>query len=116
MNEFRWGSKLTLYLVTTTILLFLALLTSFTKYIYAKDYYFFVETPCNPESEICFVRDCNDYCPPNNFSTYKTFSIKAQHFSQCSDNTCQSVCFNKQTKNLCQEIVCNHEAGDECSS
>lgn len=104
-----------IFLLISTISVFLVLLTAYTKYIYAKDYVFFVEAPCDTETEQCFVRSCDDYCPPNEFETYKTFAVPATLFAQCTDNTCQNICLNENMQTLCKQIVCDSDNGDDCS-
>lgn len=104
-------------IITLTVLsVVLVLLTAYTKYIYAKDYFFFVEAPCDTSSQTCFVRDCDDYCPPNEFEEYKTYLIKAEYFEQCTDNSCLNICEAPETSNLCEEVICNIEDGDDCST
>jgi hypothetical protein len=96
--------------------LFFVFLTAYTKYIFAKDYSFYIETPCEPDSEICFVRDCDNYCPPNNLSAYKAFIIPADIFANCVDNACSNICLADKGRQACEQIHCNAEAGDSCSN
>ncbi len=86
---------------------------SFTRYILAKDYVFFIETPCDPEKNNCFVRDCNEYCPPNNLEVYSVYTIKAVDFERCTDNACTGIC--TETTSICGIVECNPDAGDSCS-
>ncbi len=108
--------RVKILVLLTTISVVLVLLTGYTKYIYAEDYFFYVEAPCNSDSQTCFVRDCDDYCPPNELEEYKTYLIKAEHFSNCTDNSCVNICEEGATSNLCEEIECNIDEGDDCSS
>lgn len=90
-------------------------LSSYTRYIFAKDYYFYIEAPCDPQSQSCFVRDCDDYCPPNGLDTYRSFYIKAEDFIHCAENSCANICLESETSKLCGEVICDTENGDECS-
>lgn len=94
----------------------LVCLVSYTKYIYAKDYTFLVEASCDPLTQSCYVRDCEDYCPPNELESYTVFAISAADFSSCTDNSCSNVCLNPTTAEKCEEITCDIENGDDCSS
>ncbi|HEU0080457.1 MAG TPA: hypothetical protein VFQ72_00315 [Candidatus Paceibacterota bacterium] len=81
-----------------------------------KSYDFLVEAPCDPTSQICYVRDCQgpDGCPPNNLSEYQVFKIKAADFSGCKDNSCLSEC--KSGSISCAVVACDESAGDVCSA
>jgi hypothetical protein len=68
---------------------------SYYKYYYTKDYDYLVEAKCDPSTEKCFFRDCDnqpDLCPPNNLSYYKEYYVKAYDFPKCSDNSCETEC------------------------
>ena len=92
----------------------LATLFSFVKYYITKDYYFLVETPCNPADRTCYIRDCSDgWCPPNELAEYTIYSVPAHLFENCSDNTCTNVC---SQSDLCEEVVCENNEEDECST
>ena len=85
-----------LYLLLGCI--FIAIASSFYFFYIKKDYDFFVETKCNPETETCFFRDCEgspDICPPNNLSYYNQYTIKARDFKSCLNEDCTDVCNNK---------------------
>ena len=72
-----------------------AIVLSYYHYIYTKNYDYLVEAECNPDTEECLFRDCEnvpDNCPPNGFSNYKEYSIKAYDFSKCEDGTCKREC------------------------
>lgn len=104
--------QIKILVVITLISVFLAGLTSYTKYIFAEDYYFFVEAPCDPVNNLCHVRDCEEYCPPNALASYNVYRIKASEYEKCDDNTCLNVC-NDTTK--CSEIICSEEDGNSCN-
>lgn len=91
----------------------LSFFSSFTRFVVAKDYNFHVEIPCVPTENNCFVRDCDDYCPPNGLESYRAFVLPAELFSECTDNTCSNICLSNSTK--CSEIICSSENGDACS-
>lgn len=101
--------------VIMVIAVFFALLSSYTKYIYAHDYSFIIEAPCNPEQTTCFVRDCDDYCPPNELEIYTSYLISAGDYANCTDNSCANVCENVATAELCVPIECNPNEND-CTS
>ncbi len=109
----RWGVSILVSFVLLSLVF--TYLTAYTKYIFAKDYSFYIETPCDPESMTCFVRDCDDYCPPNGLAIYRSFSIPADVFPVCTSNSCENICLNKATSHQCEEIVCDEENGDSCS-
>jgi hypothetical protein len=101
---------LTSFIVISLVLVFL---TAFTKFIFAKDYYFYIESECDESSEICFTRDCEEYCPPNGLDTYKAYYIPASAFPQCEDNGCNNIC-EGDASNVCEELECDAENGDVC--
>ncbi len=112
-TQSQTGVKLlTVFIILAVIFTFL---TAYTKYIFAKDYSFYIEGPCDPETMICFIRDCDDYCPPNGLAEYRSYMIPASVFPVCTDNACSNICQNKATNHQCQEISCDTEAGDSCS-
>lgn len=113
--ETRSNLRVKILVGLTAISVLLVLLTGYTKYIYAGDYFFIIEAPCDENSQTCFVRDCEDYCPPNELATYKTYLIKAEDFADCTENSCTNICENEETSDLCEEVICNLDNGDDCS-
>lgn len=101
--------------VVVTIVLLLPLVSSFYKYYYTKDYDFLIEAKCDPEKENCYLRDCStpDDCPPNGYSTYKQFSIKAFDFVKCAENSCTKECEERII--TCIDIPCGGSEEDACS-
>ncbi len=87
--------------------IFFVFLTAYTKYIFAKDYSFYIEGECNPTTTTCFVRDCEEYCPPNGLDTYSAYYIDASEFSSCASNDCANICKNLETAHLCEQIACD---------
>jgi hypothetical protein len=85
---------------------------NFHKFVLTKNYDFYVEAPCNPAEEVCFVRDCEDYCPPNGMAVYKVWAISAADFKACADETCEEACEGGVIK--CDPVVCNPEE-DDCA-
>lgn len=68
---------------------------SFYFFYFKKDYTFIVETSCDKDSEGCLFRDCSvadTNCPPNNFSYYRRYQIRARDFAQCTNEDCTEVC------------------------
>lgn len=109
------SKRIKILMLVTLLSVALVFLTAFTKYIYAKDYIFLVESTCDPELHTCFVRDCEDYCPPNALESYRVFSIQAKDFHLCTDNSCSNICTDSSTSAMCEELTCEPE-NDDCSS
>lgn len=105
-------------LVAFSFLLFVSapILSNLYKYYITQDYFFLVEANCNPENELCFVRDCtnSDECPPNGLSNYKEYYVKAFDFPKCSDNSCENECESGLI--VCTRKICGSSAEDLCSS
>lgn len=110
------SSRVRVAVLVVLVATFLSLLTAYTKYVYAKDYNFLVEAPCNPDEMSCYVRDCNDYCPPNELEIYQTFLISASDYSSCTSNSCENVCENEATKNRCIPVLCEISDDNDCTS
>ena len=73
----------------------ISIFSSFYFFYNKKDFNFIVETQCNPETETCFYRDCTnpDDCPPNGFTHYNTYTLKASDFKLCGANEdCLASC------------------------
>ncbi len=87
---------------------------SFYRYYYQKDYNYLVEASCDPITEKCFARDCSnpDDCPPNQFSSYKEYYVKAYDFPRCADNSCAATCASGDIK--CESVPCDKKEGDVC--
>jgi hypothetical protein len=114
--ESRTRSHINKYIGIIFIVLFLsAILSSWYKYEYTKNYDYLVETECNPDIEVCFSRDCEedpDSCPPNMLSNYKQYYIKAYDFPNCADESCGEACTSGVIQ--CEEILCGESEEDEC--
>lgn len=85
----------------------IAIATSFYFFYFKKDYDFFIETQCDSATETCFYRDCEnspDDCPPNNFSYYNQYIIKAKDFKYCVDEDCTEACATGLIQ--CEKIEC----------
>jgi len=82
------------------------------RYIIQEDYTFLVEAPCNPLNQACYVRDCEDYCPPNELSEYRLFSLPAKEFARCEDNSCLNIC--PSATYSCEEILCEEDEETAC--
>jgi hypothetical protein len=95
---------LTSFVVISILFVFL---TAYTKYIFAKDYSFYIEGECDPLITTCFVRDCDEYCPPNGLEIYSAYYIDASEFTSCTSNDCASICENLETAHLCEQIACD---------
>ncbi len=103
-----------LFTVFVVVALVLVFLSAYTRYIFAKDYFFYVEGRCDTSTQTCFIRDCEDYCPPNGLDTYSAYYIKAALYEQCQRNSCGNICRGEQS-NKCIVIECDVDAGDSCS-
>ncbi len=85
---------------------------SLYKYVFLQDYIFIVEASCDPAIHECYVRDCEiDYCPPNGLATYRVFSLPAEEFKRCEDNSCLNVC---EIGNTCIETMCSSQEEAVC--
>jgi len=107
--------KVIVLLITTSVCVCLVLLTAYTKFIYANDYQFRIEAPCDPETESCFVRDCEEYCPPNGLEVFSVFEISAADYEKCTTNSCENVCQSVVGDELCLQVSCDEENGDDCT-
>jgi len=104
MSEENKKHNIFLYVLLTGVII--SVVSSFYFFYFKKDFNFIVETKCNPETETCFYRDCtnpND-CPPNNFSYYNTYTLKASDYKICSNEDCLEACTTGSIK--CIKIEC----------
>lgn len=85
---------------------------NFDKFVLSQNYEFYVESPCDPAEETCYVRDCEDYCPPNGMAVYKVWMISAADFDECADDTCEAECESGAI--TCEPVPCDSEEAD-CS-
>ncbi len=102
-------------LVTLFIISFaLAIGASYYRYFYTKDYDYLVEASCDPLTEGCHYRSCEnaDDCPPNQLSVYKVYHVNAGDFARCADNSCKQECESGAI--ACEPIACDADAGDTC--
>lgn len=68
---------------------------SYVNYYEDKDFVMNLESSCNPETESCFYRSCEEEeCPPNGLELYKYLDVKASFFETCSENSCTQECIN----------------------
>lgn len=102
-------------LILLFVLSFLSVIgASFYRYYYKKDYKYLLEASCDPATESCFVRDCEnpDDCPPNQLTIYKQFKIRASDFAGCTDNSCIEQCATGTI--ACEVVYCDPVLGDDC--
>lgn len=105
--------KSALFLIIS-ILLIAPLFMAFYKYYLTKNYDYIVEASCDPFSEICYTRDCTiEECPPNGFSSFKVFYIKAFDFAKCSNNSCDKECLEGLIE--CEQVQCGKSEDDNCT-
>jgi hypothetical protein len=101
--------------IIVTVLILTAVANNFYMFYLEKNYNFFVEVPCDSETNNCFVRDCSDgECPPNNLEEYRVFDIKASDFGKCEDETCFMECSLREIR--CLELMCGDSTEDICST
>ena len=87
--------------------------TSLYTHLYAQDLVFLVEMGCDPSTQQCYTRDCStEECPPNGLSEYRVFSVNAEQFAQCTDNSCADIC--AAGNDSCQEIPCSNDETAAC--
>jgi len=108
----NYSTALIIFVLASVLLV---IFSSYTRYLFAKDYFFFVEAPCDEETQTCFFRRCDDYCPPNQLEVYSVYRIKASLYEQCTDNSCENICNDSASKSTCELIPCNVDDGVECS-
>ncbi len=115
MNERQVDRAVVILVIFIAVSLVVVCITAYSKYWFFKDYFFLVEAPCDANSRVCYIRDCNEeYCPPNELAEYTVYRLKAHTFAQCTDNTCMNVC--DENRSLCTEISCSEAEGYQCSS
>ncbi len=105
MSEEENSHNLFLYVLLGGCIL--VILSSFYFFYFKKKFDFIIETNCNPETETCFHRDCTnpDDCPPNGFSNYNKYYLRASDFKACGINEdCTEACANGKIK--CSKIEC----------
>ena len=92
-----------------------AIANNFYMFYIKKDYNFSVEASCDHELDNCFTRDCSEGdCPPNNFSEYRVFEIKAADFDKCADGSCLLECTTEKIQ--CTEVKCGESVEDTCTN
>ncbi|HNW71317.1 MAG TPA: hypothetical protein PKZ36_01600 [Candidatus Paceibacterota bacterium] len=96
----------------------IATAVSFYFFFHKKAYDFIIEIPCDPNKEVCSFRDCSepDSCPPNNFSFFKKYNLRASDFNKCPDGDCSVVCETGQINCEPIECVADQEIGEVCTS
>jgi len=115
MSNFLKLSKGWIVSILVIIVLTLPIGASFYKFYYTRNYNYLVEAACDPKVEVCYSRDCTnlDDCPPNGFSIYKEYYVKAYDFEKCSDNSCARECAEGSIK--CTPIPCGNSEEDVCT-
>lgn len=111
------GQQLRSHIINTLFLsgFFVALVASFVRYYYLKEFPVHIEVSCDPTTEKCFHRDCEtDDCPPNGFNDYRQFDLSGAVFATCDQvDGCANVC--KNDKGACAAVICGDAEGDVCS-
>lgn len=98
------------------LILVVPIFTSIYKFYLTKNYNFLIEAECDSTTTTCFTRDCSnpDDCPPNGFSEYREYYIKAYNFAQCKNNSCLIECLHGEVE--CIENICGSSANDTCTT
>lgn len=98
---------------------------AFFKFYILKDFYIKLEVPCDPETEKCFITECDpqsdSQCPENpdeRVSYYKLINKKANLLPACdsSDPDCPPIVCSAGED--CQETLCDEATktkDEECS-
>lgn len=110
------NSKHNMFLYVLLLGCLIVVASSLYFFYYKKDYNFIVETSCNPEAETCFYRDCNnpDDCPPNGFSYYNQYKLKASDYKACTDEDCTLACTTRVIDCLKTECTDNDIDDGKC--
>ena len=88
---------------------------NFYTFYFKKNIDFIIETPCDENTQTCFVRDCSTGdCPPNNLSQYRSFHISASNYAACEYDSCVKDCSSGSVK--CVELMCDESGDDACSN
>ncbi len=109
LNSWSFFSVVILFIIVTVAI------SAYARFLYFQEYTFYVEAACDPEIENCYIRSCEDYCPPNELEVYKAFYIPANVFAQCTDNSCENICSDTTSGPVCEEIPCEADEETECS-
>ncbi len=85
---------------------------SYVNYFENKDFVMNLESPCDPQTESCFYRNCSEEeCPPNQLEVYKYVDVPAWFFEKCSENSCFQECLDN-TEN-CEFTYCDPESVED---
>lgn len=114
MSQSKKNFKDTVILVLFFVVPFFAIVSSYYKYYYTRNYDYIVEAPCDPLNEKCFIRSCDilDDCPPNHYTNYKKYYVKAYDFAKCTNNSCKNECSSELI--TCRQLKCGDSFGDIC--
>ena len=108
------GLEVKMLVIFFILSFFVVVISAYSRFVILKDFTFQVEVPCNPETQTCFVRDCEvDYCPPNNLTEYALFNIRGYQYSSCTTGTCVLYC--SRASSQCEAVSCDPENGDVCT-
>lgn len=107
----------TVFSIINVLLFLITILSGFYFFYIKKNFDFIIESPCDPNLEQCFIRDCLDYndCPDNMLENFKRYSLSAHDFKYCEGEDCTNVCENKEID--CEKLECftDIDMGEECS-
>lgn len=90
----------------------IAIISSANRYIFRKDFTFFVSAVCDTEKENCFVSDCNPDEVECDTTPYKKVYIRKIAAPSCLENhTCEV--FDCMENGGCQIEYCANELVEE---
>lgn len=129
-QEIRVDQKYKILFVVIGILVAGSVAATFWRYIVKRDYVIQSQIDCDPETEECFVWECDpqsteegEACtgvPDNDIWYYKIFSRNAKNIPDCdpSDENCLAYICEEGEKD-CSEELCTPEnvpEGEECNN
>ncbi len=99
---------------------FIVIVISFFKFFILKDYYIKSEVDCDPETEKCFIYECDpaedSECSENldeRISYYKLIEKKANTLPLCDSNDIDCPAITCQAGEDCQEFLCDESTKTE---
>jgi hypothetical protein len=128
--EITLDSKSKVFFVVLGLLIAGSVAVTCYKYMVKRDYIIQAATDCDPESETCFVWECDpeslvegEACtgvPDNDIWYYKNIERKANQMPLCdpNDENCDALACEENNPD-CQEILCNEEnvpEGETCNN
>lgn len=97
---------------------------SFYKFLILRDYWLYIQAPCDPLMNTCFVHDCEpedvrcNTLPEGKFY-YKILSTHASNLAGCEGEICIADCFEGERCKLwfcSEESLAEFDISDYCST